>query len=188
MLPAPARIAAAPRPKSGASWNPAVPPPPVAGAAVTTGLADWLGVADPAAEGLALALGVVALAVLLGRLAGVVEAAPEGDNEVGVVDGKDCEGREPEQAETDKDASMVKVAQPTVSLALGLVPMMVVRIFMDLLMPPEDGGCVSRSRYRKGNRGPVRRVPGGPAAIKIKHIDGADMQWQVHHWNIRLRD
>jgi hypothetical protein len=146
MLPAPARIAAAPRPNSGASWNPAVPPPPVAGAAVTDGLADWRGVADRTVEGLALALGVVALAVSLGRLAGVVEAAPEGDNDVGVADGKFCEGKDPEQAETDTDARMVKVAQPTVSLARGLVPVLVVRIFMGLLMPPEDGGYVSRSR------------------------------------------
>jgi hypothetical protein len=78
MLPAPARIASAPRPKSGASWNPAVPPPPVAGAAVGNGLADRLGVADGRgvaewcgvadgrgvadrlADGLALASGVVA--------------------------------------------------------------------------------------------------------------------------------
>jgi hypothetical protein len=99
----------------------------VAGAAVTTGLADWPGVADWTAEGLPLALGVT-LAVVLGRSAGVVEAAPEGDNDVGVADGKDCEGKDPEQAETDKDASMVKVAQPTVSLARGLVPVITVRI------------------------------------------------------------
>jgi hypothetical protein len=176
MLPAPARIAAAPRPKSGASWKPAVPPPPVAGAAVTDGLADWRGVADRTVEGLALALGVVALAVSLGRLAGVVEAAPEGDNDVGVVDGKFCEGKDPEQAETDTDARMVKVAQPTVSLARGLAPVLVVRIFMG---PPHASGR-RRIRfavpYRKGNRLSVRRVPAVPTAIKVKHIDGADMQ------------
>jgi hypothetical protein len=45
MLPAPASTAAPPRPRSRASWNPAVPPPPVAGAAVGSGL-DGLGVGD----------------------------------------------------------------------------------------------------------------------------------------------
>jgi len=56
MLPAPARMAAAPRPSSGPSWNPAVPPPPVAGAAVTAGLTDRPGGAG-AAEVVAVALG-----------------------------------------------------------------------------------------------------------------------------------
>jgi hypothetical protein len=38
MLPAPASIAAAPSPRSTVSWNPAVPPPPVGGAAFGIGL------------------------------------------------------------------------------------------------------------------------------------------------------
>jgi hypothetical protein len=46
MLPAPARIAAPPSPKSMTSWTPAVPPPPVPGAAVGYRLADRLGVGD----------------------------------------------------------------------------------------------------------------------------------------------
>jgi hypothetical protein len=132
-----------------------VPPPPVAGAAVSNGLADWRGVADAAAEGRALALGVVTLAVLLGSLAGVVEPAPAGENGVGVAEGED-----PVQAETDEEASMVKVAQPaTVSLALRLVPMLVVRIFMSLLMPPAGGGQVfpvpvSEGKSRASQQGP----------------------------------
>jgi hypothetical protein len=157
-------MAAAPRPRSGASWNPAVPPPPVAGAAVTTGLAVWRGVADATAEGVPLALDVLPLdvlplGVLLARSAGVVEAAPEGDNGVVEADGKVCAGADPEQAETDKDASMVKLAQPTASLAPGLVPVMVVRIFTGLLMPAEGGGYHSRSRYRKE----IAAWPGGAA-------------------------
>ena len=169
MLPAPARMAAAPRPRSGPSWNPAVPPPPVAGAAVTTGLAVWRGVADATAEGVPLALdvlpldvlplGVLPLGVLLAPSEGVVEAAPEGDNGVVEADGKDCAGADPEQADTDRDASMVKLAQPTASLAPGLVPVMVVRIFTGLLMPAEGGGCHSRSRYRKE----IAARPGGAA-------------------------
>src|SRR5712692_8626524 len=76
MLPAPTSIAAPPRPKSRASWNPAVPPPPVGGAAVGNGLADGLGVADALgvadgdADGVALALGVVTLAVPLDKAVG----------------------------------------------------------------------------------------------------------------------
>lgn len=50
MLPAPARIAAPPTPRSRVSWNPAVPPPPVAGAAVGKGLADRLGVGEGEGE------------------------------------------------------------------------------------------------------------------------------------------
>jgi hypothetical protein len=42
MLPAPASIAAAPSPRSSVSCNPAVPPPPVTGAALGIGLVDEL--------------------------------------------------------------------------------------------------------------------------------------------------
>src|ERR1700730_6379961 len=51
MPPRPATIAAPPSTASPASWNPAVPPPPVTGAASGTGLGDGLG------EGTGLALG-----------------------------------------------------------------------------------------------------------------------------------
>src|SRR5216683_3334296 len=117
MLPAPASIAAAPSPRSRASGNPAVPPPPVAGAAVGNGLADRLGDAEGRGEadrlgeaaggedveGLALGFGVVALAVSLGRFVGVAEPVAPGENVVGVAEGED-----PVQAETDEDATMVK--------------------------------------------------------------------------------
>ncbi len=55
MLPAPARIASTPRQNSRRSWNPAVPPPPVPGAALGNELADGLG------DGDGLGLAVVAL-------------------------------------------------------------------------------------------------------------------------------
>ena len=71
MLPAPPSTAAPPRARSRASWNPAVPPPPVAGAAVGNGLADGLGVTvgvgvgvgvgDPLGDGLGLGLAELAL-------------------------------------------------------------------------------------------------------------------------------
>jgi hypothetical protein len=55
MLPAPARIASTPRQNSRTCWNPAVPPPPVPGAALGNERADELG------DGDGLGLGVVAL-------------------------------------------------------------------------------------------------------------------------------
>ena len=89
-------------------------------------------------EGLALGLGVVALAVPLGRLVGVAEPVAPGENVVGVAEGDD-----PVQAETEADASMVKAAQPTVvSLALNPVPAMIARIFMG---PPHASGKVAAS-------------------------------------------
>ena len=133
MLPAPARIAATPSPKSRASWTPAVPPPPVGGAAVRIGLAAGLRVADGLAEGLALALGVLTLAVPLGRIVGVAEPLLAGENVVGVAEGEDAE-----QAETDAEAIMVNVAQlAAVNLALSPAPTVVVRIFMG---PPHASG------------------------------------------------
>src|SRR5215469_6393875 len=75
MLPTPTSIAIPPRPRSTVSWNPAVPPPPVGGAAfgiglvvggdgdefpsrVVEGLADGPGdeLFDPAAPGLGVVL------------------------------------------------------------------------------------------------------------------------------------
>ena len=63
MPPRPATIAAPPSTASPASWNPAVPPPPVTGAASGTGLGDGLaegsglGVSD--ADGLGEGMNVV---------------------------------------------------------------------------------------------------------------------------------
>ena len=175
-----------------------MPPPPVAGAAVGNGLAEWRGdadgwgVADALAEGLTLALGVVALAEPLGRIVGVAEPVAPGENGVGVGEGEDAV-----QAETDAEATMAKVAQQAaVNLELRPVPMMVVRIVTG---PPYASGrrrAVSRSRHRKRNRDRVGhcprpaegRYPEAPTAIKVRPIDGTDMKWPVHHWNIRLRD
>jgi hypothetical protein len=142
MLPAPAKIAAPPRPTSRGSWNPAVPPPPVAGAAAGTGLADSLagascvgvgvgvGVGVSVGEGLALAL-AEAVAVLLGETEGVGEPVPPGENE---TDGP-AEGVDPEQAERVMEASNAMVPQPVMAnLALSPVLALVVRTFME---PPQ---------------------------------------------------
>jgi hypothetical protein len=156
----------------------------VSGAAVTTGVAGGRDVITGVAEGVTVAVAVavaVAVVVAVAVTPGVVvEAAPE-------AEGRVSEGRDPEQAATDRDASTV-TAQPAASLALRPVPAMVARIFMGLLRRAEDGGCVFPAPYRKGNRGPVRRIPGAPAAIKGKRADVAHAQWPFHHWNIRLRD
>lgn len=141
MLPAPATMARPPRLSSSVSWNPAVPPPPVAGAAVGKGLADglgvgeaeWVGVADGVAEGVAVALAEglalavaveVAVAVAVGRP--VLVGEPPGGMDGGVADGE-----LPEHAETDTEASTVTVAQAmALNLPLSRVPVMAERILM----------------------------------------------------------
>ena len=132
-----------PSSRSRAPEKPAVPPPPVAGAAEGTVVADGpgvaegcgvaegrgvpegRGVADELAEGLPLALGPVRLAEPLGRMVGDSDPVAPGENVAGVAGGGD-----PEQAETDAAARMVKAAQPTAaSLVLSPASAMVMRIF-----------------------------------------------------------
>jgi hypothetical protein len=168
MLPAPASIAAPPSPKSKVSCVPAVPPPPVTGAAVgnrladEVGVADRLGVTDRLADGLGVAeLPAVAVAVgkadglveapvvtlgaapgaVLGTLVDVAEPVTEGEN-IGVdEDGLDV------QPETAAEPSMVKVPKPmAVSLVLSAVPAMVVRTF---IQPPHAPTRFPRSRHCK---------------------------------------
>jgi len=137
MLPAPARIASRPRPNSATSWNPAVPPPPVPGAAGGNELAGWLGggaldggaldggaLDGGALDGGALdggglgagVLGVGVLGVLLEAVAvgvplagpvGVAGPVPPAENEGGVVGGELVE-----QADTGAVASIAMAAQP----------------------------------------------------------------------------
>ena len=152
------------------SWNPAVPPPPVAGAAVANGLADGLCVADglgvadglcvadDLAEGLSLVPG--APAVPLGRIVTVAEPVTAGENEVGVGEGEDVV-----QAETDAETSMVRVAQPTrVNRALSPLPMMVVRIVM---RPPHASGTW-RTRFPV----PASEEKLRPARSLPAHVEG----------------
>lgn len=108
-------------------------PPPVAGAAVGIGLADVLSVADGDAEGLGLALGVVALVVRLGEAVGVAGAVPPGENVVIVAVGEGvAEGEDAVQAETDAEASMTSRLLPiVVNLALSASRAMVARSFME---------------------------------------------------------
>jgi hypothetical protein len=133
MPPRPATIAAPPRTARPASWNPAVPPPPVTGAPSGTGLGDGLGEgtglalgdADALAEGVNVVAGgladelalVVVLALVVARgevpplaVPVAVELAPaEGTK----VDGGGVEAGLEVQAESATQASMVVRPQPT---------------------------------------------------------------------------
>src|ERR1035438_5666647 len=164
MLPAPARMAAPPRLRSSVSWKPAVPPPPVAGAAVGYGLLDGVGVgvgvgvgdcdgvADAVSEGLADAvsegLAVPPDEVSVGVGDPLPDAEPPGEREGGVA-----EGVPPEQAESDTEASTVRAAQPAaLNLPLNLVPAIVVR--MPMRPPHASGGWLTRfSRSGPGRPG-----------------------------------
>ena len=129
MPPAPARIAARPSPSSRECWNPAVPPPPVAGGTVGTGLG--VGLADGLAVGLGDVVGLgdevgdgVVGGLTLELAVGVGE--PDAPGEIG---GGVAEGVDPEQAESPAEPIRAKAAQPaTVNFALRPVPLMVVRI------------------------------------------------------------
>ena len=149
MLQAPASIAAAPRPKSSPSCNPAVPPPPVTGAAVGTSLLDevagavtvlvTVGVAVAVAEPeLELTPGVPGEVVLpdegvvLPEAGAVAEpvAVPEMVTD-GVKVGIVGDVEDPLQAETATGARRVRAPQHrAVSLARSAVPPVVVRTFM----------------------------------------------------------
>jgi hypothetical protein len=129
-----------PSPKSRECWNPAVPPPPVAGATVGTGLgvAEGLGagladVADRVAVGVIVGLAdEVAVRLTLALGVGVAEPVAPGEIIGGVAEGED-----PEQAETAAEANMAKAAQPTANLALRPACLVVVRI---LMLPPHASG------------------------------------------------
>src|ERR1700728_1103066 len=112
-----------PMTRSEACWNPAVPPPPVAGAAVGAGLE----------------LGLV-LGELLAELDPLADEPVEDDDE-GV--GSAPEDGVPEHAAMAREASRVTMPQPTAaSLVLDPVPVTVLRTFME---PPHASG-----RKRRG--------------------------------------
>jgi hypothetical protein len=187
MLAAPTSIAAVPSPRSRASWNPAVPPPPVGGGAVGNGLVEGLPVADRDADGLIDGLaegpvierGVLTPAVPRDEAVGVAEAllageevgrAAEGDDDVGSATegeevGSAAEDEDVVQAAIATEASMVSMPQPTaVSLATSPVPTVMVRTFMNLLMRPAGGGPVARSRIRNRRRNGKRVAEPAAAA------------------------
>jgi hypothetical protein len=177
MPPRPAAIAKPPTTASPASWNPAVPPPPVTGAPLGTGVYEGLG--DGLAEGLRLALGDVdglaeelALALELAdadalaladapalALAEVLAVAVEVALELAVGEPLNTVTEEevPEvQAESATQAIMVVRPQPTAVYRTRCdVHAMAVRT---LIEPPHALGndhfpvAARRNRRRKGKR------------------------------------
>jgi hypothetical protein len=140
-----------PMTSSEACWNPAVPPPPVAGAAVGAGLAVGLGLAEGDGlgvverEGLVVGLGLgLELGLVLGELLAELDPLadePVEDDDEGV--GSAPELGAPEQAAMAREASRVTMPQPTAaSLVLDPVPATVLRTFME---PPHASG-----RKRRG--------------------------------------
>ena len=105
-----------------------MPPPPVAGATVGTGLG--VGLADGLAVGLGDVVGLgdevgdgVVGGLTLELAVGVGE--PDAPGEIG---GGVAEGVDPEQAERPAEPIMAKAAKPTVNLALRPVPLLVLFI------------------------------------------------------------
>jgi hypothetical protein len=142
-----------PMTRSEACWNPAVPPPPVAGAAVGAGLAvglgltegDGLGVVE--GDGLVVGLGLelgLGLGLVLGEVLAELDPLadePVEDDDEGV--GSAPEDGVPEHAAMAREASRVTMPQPTAaSLVLDPVPVTVLRTFME---PPHASG-----RKRRG--------------------------------------
>ena len=170
MLATPASTAAAPRVRSQACWNPAVPPPPAAGGEEGRPVAP-VGVPD----------------AVVGELGGLLplasgEALPVSLEAIGGPGDGDAEVVEDEQAETAAEMSIAMVAQPMmVSIALSLTRATVGRTLME---PPHASqqvaalfsGYSTRNRHRRGARVTTGRWPKAgprkPAATRVKPIDG----------------
>jgi hypothetical protein len=180
MLATPASTAAAPRVRSQACWNPAVPPPPAAGGEEGRPVAP-VGVPDAVVG----ELGVSGdddgeLGGLLPLASG--EALPVSLEAIGGPGDGDAEVVEDEQAETAAEMSIAMVAQPMmVSIALSLTRATVGRTLME---PPHASQQVAApfpvpstgNRLRKGARLTTGRWPKAdprkPAATKVMPMDG----------------
>jgi hypothetical protein len=167
MLPRPATMAAPPSTASPASWNPAVPPPPVTGAVVGNGLDEGLGDGTGVGETLTLtdtdglALGLT-LADELARLPPLALAEPLAvavPLTLGVSTVTDTDGEPLEvQAESATQASTVMQPPAAVSLTRCAVRAMAVRAFIE---PPRAPGndhfpaAGRRNRRRKETARPA---------------------------------
>jgi hypothetical protein len=169
MLPRPATIAVPPTTASPASWNPAVPPPPVTGAPLGTGLGVGLGegsglglsdaeglvLADELALSLALSLELdevppPAMPVTAAEPLAVGRYVDAG----GVVEGLEV------QAESAMQASMVVRPQPTTASRTRCdVPAMAVRA---LIEPPRVLGNDHFPVAGRRNRRPEGKTRGRP--------------------------
>jgi hypothetical protein len=201
-------MAAAPSTASPTSWNPAVPPPPVTGAAVGIGLNDGVGGGDVVGLGVGLSLGVglpvgelLLLAVLVAVEVGVGVALAVGRYPVREEEGVGSPPVPPEvQAASATQASTVMRPQPTaVSLSRCAVHAMAVR---PLIEPPRVLGndhfpvASRRNRRRKetarptfaADRDRAKNSSGGKTrtTITVSPGCGANLQWRAQHRNITL--
>lgn len=161
-----------------------MPPPPVPGAAVgvwtgpapVLGMSDFVGVLDPVARAEELAPAVVVGVLVAEPLADAELDVEEGGTLIGGVDDEDDDVH-PATAAAAKMAKTPK--RMAASFALSTLPGMVARIVMctyscarqmTVLFP---GSWLQKPVSKGKTRGPV---------------EGTDMQWRVHHWNIRLRE
>ena len=141
------------------------------------------------ADGLVPGLGVTAPSVLLIVALAVADPVTEGEKIAGVVGDEDDV-----QPEITTEASRVTAPQPiAVNRTLPAVPAVVVRT---LIEPPR--APVRRrirvpywreKRHQEGKRVATWSLPRltegksseMPTTIKVMPMDGADMQWRVHH-------
>jgi hypothetical protein len=179
-----------PIPRSRGSWNPAVPPPPVGGAAEGNGLGLGLDVVD--GVGLAVRLGVglgVGLAVGLGDRLGDDDAELLGEalaESLGVAEplvpgddvGSAPDDALPEQAEIAMEASMARMPQLT---AVKLVRSPVLEVAARPFTEPPHASGMARARFQVPH-------PESAGVIKLRAIEGTSQQWPVRHLNIRLRE
>ena len=202
MVPAPARIAAAPRTNSRPSCKPAVPPPPVTGAPVGN---EELGDGDGLGLGLGLALelgdGLVeadvdelaevlaeVLAVAL-VLALVEEVEVDVDETVALTEPPDGvntdDGVEPdEQAETPAAPRRTKPPQPrAVSLPLRAGSAIAARTFIE---PPSCGAFPSSRPQKPAREGKRGRPVAAQATTMLRPAGGTNGEWRAQQRNIRL--
>ena len=202
-------MAAPPSTASPVSWNPAVPPPPVTGAAVGNGLD---GAGDGLAEGVAEGVALSSVEALSDALAGelvlalaevpaevladvVTEVVALAVGENTVPDDEGVEGLEVQAASATQASTVVRPQPTAVSLTLCAVHAMAVRAFIE---PPHALGndhfpdAGRRNRRRKG-----KHVTGlcsltasadepGRRNNTVSPARGANRQWRAHQRNIRL--
>jgi hypothetical protein len=191
MLARPAAMATPPSTASPASWNPAVPPPPVTGASVGTGLGEGTGeglsVPDSAgvAEELSVGLEVPPPRASLDADAPGALGDKTVTDEVGLLVPVPVPVPLDVQAESATQASMVIRPQPTaVSLNRCAVDAMAVRA---LIGPPHTPGndhfpaAGRRNRRRKGKRVAGLWPLAGPAEELFRR-----KRWH-HNGKARLR-
>jgi hypothetical protein len=198
MVPAPARIAAAPRTNSRPSCRPAVPPPPVTGASVGNeelgdgvglGLGLGLGLGDGLVEADVDELAEVLAEVLAVALVLALVEDVDVDETVALTEPPDGvntdDGVEPdEQAETPAAPRRIKPPQPTaVSLPLRAGSAIAARTFIE---PPSCGAFPSSRPQKPAREGKRGRPVAAQATTMLRPAGGTNGEWRAQQRNIRL--